>query len=164
MSDILDVDPEIDIIAKKILSEIENATFKELTTSSYAKILSRLSDAKYTKQMLNEVESISVSGAECEIGKRAVIKALLFSTWLERLYFIIRSLLMGIIGFVLTISSVSLLGTVNAIQTIFIGMIVFTASLFITRLFDLHITRLTKKIVMVLSKRRRLRDFIMKYF
>ena len=164
MSDILDVDPEIDIIAKKILAEIEDATFRELTTSSYAKKISHLSDVKYTKQMLNEVESVSISGTECEIGKRAVIKALLFLTWLERLYFIIRSFLMGLIGLMFTISSVYLLGTVNTIQTFFIGIIAFTAGLFITRLFDLQTTRITKKVVMFLSKRRRLRDFIMNYF
>lgn len=108
------------------MAEIENATFRELTTSSYAKIMSHLSDVKYTQQMLREVEAVS-SGAECEIGKRAVIKALLFSTWLERLYFIIRSFLMGLIGFLFTIISVYILGTVNVVQTFLIGITAFTA-------------------------------------
>jgi hypothetical protein len=163
MSDILDVDSEIGEIAKRILTEIENAKFRELTTSSYAKIMSHLSDVRYTQQMLREVEAVS-SGAECEIGKRAVIKALLFSTWLERLYFIIRSFLMGVIGFLFTITSVYLIGTVDALQTFLIGITAFTAGLFITRLFDSQTNRVTKKAVIYLSKRRRIRDIIMKYF
>jgi hypothetical protein len=163
MNDILDVDSEIGEIAKRILAEIENATFRDLTTSSYAKIMAHLSDVRYTQQMLREVEAVG-SGAECEIGKRAVIKALLFSTWLERLYFIIRSFLMGVIGFLFTITSVYILGTVDALQTFLIGITAFTAGLFITRLFDSQTSRLTKKAVMYLSKRRRIRDIIMKYF
>jgi hypothetical protein len=163
MSDFLDIDSEIGEMAKKILAEIENASFKELSTSSYAKIMSHLSDVQYTQQMLHEVEAVSI-GAECEIGKRALIKALLFSTWLERLYFIIRSFLMGVVGFLFTITSVYIIGTVDALQTFFIGVTAFTAGLFITRLFDSQTNRVTKRAVRFLSKRRRIRDIILKYF
>ena len=53
---------------------------------------------------------------------------------------------------------------VNIVQTFLIGIIAFAFGLFITRLFDPQITRATKKIVTILSKRRKLRDLIMKYF
>lgn len=164
MNDILDVDPELDPIAQKILEEIEKSSFRELTTSSYAKIISHLSDIKYTRKMLEDVQSIVANENVCEIGKRAVIKALLFSTWLERLYFIIRSLLMGLIGLFFTITTVHLIGNVNSIQTFIIGIIAFVGGLFITRQFDIQITKVTKKVVLFLSKRRRIRDFILKYF
>lgn len=164
MNDILDVDPELDPISQKILEEIEKSTFREITKSSYAKIISHLSDIKYTRQMLEDVESIAANENVCEIGKRAVIKALLFSTWLERLYFIIRSLLMGLIGLFFTITGVYFLGTVNSIQTFIIGIVAFIGGLFITRLFDTQITKVTKKVIIFLSKHRGIRDFIMKYF
>jgi hypothetical protein len=164
MSDILNVDSEIDIIAKTILEEIEDATFKELTTSGYSKIISQLSDVEYTKKMLKHVEGVSIKGAECEIGKRALIKALMFSTWLGRLYFIVRSFLMAQIGLIVTLGTVYMLGTVNAFENFLIGIVAFIMGLFITRLFDSQITIITKKIVMILSRRRRVRDFIMKHF
>ncbi len=163
MSNIIDVDPEIDEIAKKILAEIEKATFKDLTSENYGKIIAHLSDINYTKQVLEEVENVSIQTG-CERGKRAVIKALLFSTWMERLYFIIRSFLMGLIGLVFTITSVYTLGRVNALETFLIGILAFTGGLFITRMFDTQTTRVTKKAVTMLSKHKRIRDAIMEYF
>jgi hypothetical protein len=44
---------------------------------------------------VQKIES-ATSEAQKEIEKKAVIKVLLFSTWLQRLYFIIRSFLMGL--------------------------------------------------------------------
>ncbi len=66
---------EIEKIAQKILMELE-------TTSS-----KNFPDAHYAKTILKELESVS-SGDEYVTEKKAVIKALLLSIWLQRLYFI----------------------------------------------------------------------------
>jgi hypothetical protein len=64
----------------------------------YAKKILHLADIHYAKSVLLQIETKRSSGAESEIEKRAVIKVLLFSTWLQRLYFIIRAALMAVIS------------------------------------------------------------------
>ena len=110
------VDAEIDEIAQRILSELESATSKDL------------SDAHYTKRILQQIGS-TTSGAEGETGKRAVIKVMLFSTRLQRLYFIIRSFLMGEIGGGITFIFVLYLHSIDAVTMFIIGIPVFALTL-----------------------------------
>ena len=85
------IDPIIDEIAQRILLELEDAKSSDLSDIRYAKKILHLADMHYTKRVFQQIETKRISGAESEIEKRAVIKVLLFSTWLQRLYFIIRS-------------------------------------------------------------------------
>jgi hypothetical protein len=157
------VDAEIDEISKRILLELETASSTDLSDARYAKMMLRLSDAHYAKGVLKKIGG-DKSGAENELEKRAVIKVLLFSTWLQRLYFIIRSFLMGLISAGVTFLIVWYLGSINVIGSIIIGIFVFVFSLAATRLFDTQITQVTKKIVEVMASHRAIRDFIMKHF
>ena len=157
------VDAEIDEIAQRILLELESASSSDLSGARYAKMMLRLSDANYAKGVLQKIESAG-PGAEKEIEKRAVIKVLLFSTWIQRLYFIIRSFLMGLISASVTYLIVWYLGLINVFESILIGTFVFVFSLVVTRLFDTQITQATKKIVEVMANHRAIRDFIMKHF
>jgi hypothetical protein len=104
------------------------------------------------------------SGTEREIGKRAIIKVLLLSTWLQRLYFIIRSFIMGQIGAVVTVLFILYFGSIDVVKGFFIGIFVFVFSLVITRLFDAQIVKATKKIVVFMAGHRAARDFIMNHF
>jgi hypothetical protein len=157
------VDAEIDEISQRILLELESASSADLSDARYAKMMLRLSDAHYAKGVLQKI-----GGDKCEaqnkIEKRAVIKVLLFSTWLQRLYFIIRSFLMGLISAAVTYLIVWYLGSINVIGSIIIGTFVFVFSLAVTRLFDTQITQATKKIVELMASHRAIRDFIMKHF
>ncbi len=157
------VDAEIDEIAQRILVELESASSTDLSDARYAKMMLRLSDAHYAKGVLKKI-GIVKSGVENELEKRAVIKVLLFSTWLQRLYFIIRSFLMGLISASVTYLIVWYLGTINVIESIIIGTFVFVLSLVVTRLFDTQITQATKKLVELMTNHRAIRDFIMKHF
>jgi hypothetical protein len=157
------VDAEIDEISQRILLELETASSTDLSDARYAKMMLRLSDAHYAKGVLKKIGDIK-SGAENELEKRAVIKVLLFSTWLQRLYFIIRSFLMGLISAAVTYLIVWYLGSINVIESIIIGTFVFVFSLAATRLFDTQITQVTKKIVELMASHRGVRDFIMKHF
>ena len=157
------VDAEIDEISQRILLELESASSSDLSDARYAKMMLHLSDANYAKGVLQKIGSAS-PGAENEIEKRAVIKVLLFSTWIQRLYFIIRSFLMGLISASITYLIVWYLGLINVFESILIGTFVFVFSLVITRLFDIQITQATKKIVEVMANHRDIRDFIMKHF
>jgi ABC-type multidrug transport system fused ATPase/permease subunit len=157
------VDAEIDEIAQRILLELESASSSDLSDARYAKMMLRLSDVHYAKGVLQKIGG-DRSGAENELEKRAVIKVLLFSTWLQRLYFIIRSFLMGLISAAVTYLIIWYLGSINVIGSIIIGTFVFVLSLAATRLFDTQITQATKKLVELMASHRAIRDFIMKHF
>jgi len=157
------VDAEVDEIAQRILLELESASSSDLSDARYAKMMLHLSDARYAKGVLQKIGG-DKSGAENELEKRAVIKVLLFSTWLQRLYFIIRSFLMGLISAAVTYLIVWYLGSINVVGSIIIGTFVFVFSLVVTRLFDTQITQGTKKLVELMASHRAIRDFIMKHF
>jgi hypothetical protein len=160
------VDAEIEEIAQRILLELESASSKDLSDVHYAQMMLHLSDINYAKRILHQLESVKKHSkeAESDIEKKAVIKVLLFSTWLQRLYFIIRSLLMGVLGAVITFLFVWYVGLIDAFGNIVLGMFVFVFSLVITRLFDVQITQATKKIIELLASHRAVRNFIMNHF
>jgi hypothetical protein len=153
---------EIDKIAQRLMIAIEKANSKDLADIEYARKILQLSDLHYTSEILEEIEKESKS-EECLIEKTAVIKVLLFSTWLQRLYFIIRSALMGLISIVITFGIVLYLGKLDVGMAIIIGIIVFISSLGISRLFDIQIISVTKNVVKILDKHKIIRDFIINH-
>jgi hypothetical protein len=157
------VDAEIEEISQRILKELESAKSTDLSDATYAKMILQLSDINYTKRVLKQVESVA-SEDKKEIGKRAIIKVLLLSTWLQRLYFIIRSGIMGLLSAVVMDLIILFYGTINVVGGIFIGIFVFVFSLVITRIFDAQIVKATKKIVEVLANHRGVREFVMNHF
>ena len=135
---------EIDKIAQRILLELESASSTDLSDAHYAKMMLRLSDVHFAKGVVQKIGS-STAEADSELEKRAVIKVLLFSTWLQRLYFIIRAFIMGQVGAAFTYLIIWYLGTINVVGSIIVGGFVFIISLVVTRLFDAQITQATKK-------------------
>ena len=160
------IEPIIDEIAQRLLIELESASSMDLSDVNYAKKILRLADITYAKMMLQQIGNRTKQsvGTESEIEKRAVIKVLLFSTWLQRFYFIIRSFLMGLTSFAVTYLIIWFLGLVNAVESIVIGLFVFVFSLVVTRVFDTQIMQISKKIVEIMASHRAIRDFIMKHF
>ena len=157
------VDEEIDDIANRIVSEIETASSKDITNARYAKKILQLSDLNHTTKILKEIEDAS-AGSVCTIEKRAVIKALLLSTWMQRFYFIIRAFLMTIVGGLVTIAYITYFGKIDVYLGLLMGVIIFVVSLVSTRLLDKQITKAAKIVIKALSKHRALRDFIMNHF
>ena len=160
------VDAEIDEIAQRILVELECASSTDLSSVRYAKKILHLADIHYAKRVLQQIGSVTKqsSGAESEIEKRAVIKVLLFSTWLHRLYFIIRSFIMGLISAAVTFLFIWYLGSINAVDMFLFGIFVFVLTLVITRLFDAQLTTATKKIVGLMAKHKTIRNLVMNHF
>ena len=156
------IDTEIAEISQRIMVELETASSKDLSEARYAKKILQLSDLHYTKSIFHEIESVP-SGAERVIEKRAVIKALLLSTWLQRLYFIIRSALMSVLAMVVTFFYVSFFGQIGVILAVVMGVLIFIVGLIVTRLFDVQTVKVTKYIVMRLADHKKVRDFIMNH-
>jgi len=82
----------------------------------------------------------------------------------NRLYFVIRSWIMGQIGGLIFLSIVWFLGSIDFFQAIMIGAFVFVISLIISRLLDRYINKGTRRILRFLSKHTRIKRFILKYF
>ena len=80
----------------------------------------------------------------------------------QRLYFVVRSVLMSLISALTYFIVVLFLGVVNAVQAAFLGILVFVAALVVSRLFDKHIVRASKKIISFLNRHRRLRRLVLK--
>jgi len=148
LTSVIQIDDEI---AQRIMNHLEGAKSRDLVNVEYAKVI------------LDQLENVS-SGGECDLEKRAVIKVLLLSTWSQRLYFIMRSFIMGQIGALITLCYILYFGTIDFIGGFMMGILVFVASLSISSLFDEQIIRTTKKIVKYLGRHEKTRNFIMKYF
>ena len=87
-------DQEVDEIAQKIMTEIEHAKSKELADSDEIIKILHLVNTSNAKALLEHADEAPTKH-ERDVGKKAVVKALLVSTWHTRLCFIIRSFIMG---------------------------------------------------------------------
>lgn len=157
------IDNDITEISERILLELETASSKDLSEAKYAKKILQLSDLDYTKNIFHEIESVP-SGPERVIEKRAVIKALLLSTWLQRLYFIIRSAIMSVLGALVTFLYVWFFGEIGVALAVIMGVLIFIVGLIVTRLFDTQIVKATKYIVRRLANHKKIREFVMNHF
>jgi hypothetical protein len=144
--------------------ELENAKSTDLSDVRYAKKILHLADIHYARTVLQQIGTKHSGGSDSEIEKRAVIKVLLFSTWLQRLYFIVRASILALLSSAVTFLFIFLLGSINATTGLVLGIFVFAFSLAITRLFDAQLNQATKKIVEILASYRGIRDFIMNHF
>ena len=156
------IENDITEISQRILLELETASSKDLSEAKYAKKILQLSDLDYTKNLFHEIESVP-SGPERVIEKRAVIQALLLSTWLQRLYFIIRSALMSVLGAFVTFLYVMLFGQIGVALAVIMGVLIFIIGLIVTRLFDTQTAKVTKYIVRLLAHHKEIREFIMNH-
>jgi len=157
------IDDDITEISQRIMVELETASSNDLSDVKYAKKILQLSDLDYTKKLFHEIERVP-SGAKSVIEKRAVIKALLLSTWLQRLYFIIRAAIMSILGGVVTFFYISFFGQIGVVLAVIMGVLIFIVGLIVTRLFDTQIVKATKYIVRRLGHHKKIREFIMNHF
>ena len=92
----------------------------------------------------------------------AVMTVLAESVQTQRLYFVVRSVLMSLISALIYFLVVLYLGAINAVQAAFIGVFVFVVALVVSRLFDKQIVRASKKIIYYLNKYHRIRAFVLK--
>ena len=156
-------DREISNMTLQILMEIESRSSKELTQSDEMIRILHLTNMHHAKTLL-EHENEAPSTPERDIAKQAVVRALLISSWHQRLYFIIRSMIMGLIGSFLTITYVLILGPITLVHSIPFGIFSLVLTLVISRLFDVQIVKIARTIIDQLSNHQRIRNFILSHF
>ena len=106
-------------------------------------------------------ESVNANSQSAET-RRAMNIVIAESVRTQRLYFVVRSVLMSLISALIYFLVVLYLGAIDAVQAAFLGVFVFVAALIVSRLFDKQIVIASKKIISFLNKHERLRRFVLK--
>ena len=99
---------------------------------------------------------------ERESIKMELAEAMSVSNQTQRLYFVVRSLIMSILGAIITFVIVWRLGTVNVVGDFVLGISTYAGCLVVSRMFDERIVNLSRQIIYYLGQHTKLRDFILK--
>ena len=94
--------------------------------------------------------------------RKAITMVLTESVRTQRLYFVVRSVLMSLISALIYFIVVLYLGEIGAFQAAFLGVFVFIAALISSRIFDKQIVRASKRIIRFLTKHEKLRLFVLR--
>lgn len=130
--------------------ELDRVVSKEVCEEVYENVSAKQNEA--LKELNNE----------CQQRKSVIINVIANSVSLQRLYFIVRSSIMGGITGLLTFVIISILRVTDFPILVLIGLIVFIVSLVLSRIADKPIVKLSQKIVLLLKKHSRIRDIILK--
>ena len=104
----------------------------------------------------------TADGKSQSLGTRGTMNAVIAeSVQTQRLYFVVRSVLMSFISALIYFLVVLYMGAIDAVQAAFLGVFVFVAALVLSRLFDKQIVHASKKIISFLNKHERLRTFVL---
>jgi hypothetical protein len=156
-------DQKVDEMTQKIMTEIQNKSAKELAESDEMIKILHLTDMHHAKTLLQHVNEAPTE-TERNVGKQALAKALLLFVWHQRLYFIVRSFIMGIIGALLTLVFVLIFGSLTLGLEIPLGIFSFVFTLGTSRLLDVQIVKATRIIIDFLISHNSLRDFVLGHF
>jgi len=94
--------------------------------------------------------------------RKAITMVLTESVRTQRLYFVVRSVLMSLISALIYFIAVLYLGEIDAFQAAFLGVFVFIAALVSSRIFDKQIVRASKRIIRFLTKHEKLNMFVLR--
>lgn len=104
----------------------------------------------------------TADGESQSVGTRETMNAVIAkSVRTQRLYFVVRSVLMSFISALIYFLVVLYMGAIDAVQAAFLGVFVFVAALVVSRLFDKQIVHASKKIISFLNKHERVRTFVL---
>ena len=150
MEPIISVEEEL---VDRILIELEGklgekGSSKELTDSVCANTVLMKIDASEEREKI----------------KREVAEAFLVSSWTQRVYFDVRSIIMAIFGAVITLVVFWRVGTVNVAGDFLLGFSTYFISLVLSRLFDSQIVNASRDFLKYIDGHSRLRDWIVKNF
>jgi ABC-type transport system involved in cytochrome bd biosynthesis fused ATPase/permease subunit len=101
-------------------------------------------------------------GSQSAETRGAMMDVIAESVKTQRLYFVVRSVLMSLISALIYFLVVLYLGVIDAVQAAFLGVFVFVVALVMSRLFDKQIVNASKKIIRFLNKHKRARTFVLK--
>jgi ABC-type multidrug transport system fused ATPase/permease subunit len=119
------------------------------------------------RAMQKELDSILIEETHEELSqfaktRTAMTMVLWNSVQTQRLYFVVRSVIMSLISALIYFTVVLYLGSIDAVQAALVGVFVFIIALIASRLFDKQIVAGSKKIIRYLNKYERIRAFVLR--
>jgi ABC-type multidrug transport system fused ATPase/permease subunit len=119
------------------------------------------------RAMQKDLDSILIEEtheAQSQFAKTrtAMTMVLWNSVQTQRLYFVVRSVIMSLISALIYFTVVLYLGSIDAVQAALVGVFVFIIALVASRLFDKQIVAGSKKIIRYLNKYERIRAFVLR--
>jgi hypothetical protein len=148
------MNPEISVegqLVENVLKKLEDEFSERISPTNTV-------DRVSTNGTLNQINAEE----ERESIKKDIAKALLVSNQTQRIYFVVRSMMMTVLGAIITLAIFWQLGTINVIEDFVLGISTYAICLFVSRLFDKRIVDISKKMIVYLGEHTRLRDFIIK--
>lgn len=140
-------------LAENVLKQLEDKFSARISPTN---TVDRVSTARILNQTNAEGERESI--------KKDIAKALLVSNQTQRLYFVVRSMIMTILSAIITLAIFWQLRTINLTEDFVLGISTYAICLVSSRLFDKRIVNISKKIIVHLGEHTKLRDFIVKNF
>jgi hypothetical protein len=137
-------------LAENVLKKVEDEFSERISLSTADKIS--------PSSMLNRTNIEE----ERESIKKEIMKALFVSNSTQRIYFVVRSLMMTILGALITLAVFWELRTIDIIEDFVLGVSLYAISLILSRLFDTKIVNISKNILAYLGEHPKLRDFILR--
>jgi hypothetical protein len=120
-------------------------------------------DAVYeTASLLPKEKTEQELDSECKSRKSVIMNVIANSVNLERLYFIIRSSIMGLITGLLTFAIISILDITDFLKLAVLGIFIFIISLVTSRVLDKPIVKICNKTILFLKKHNRIKNVILK--
>jgi hypothetical protein len=150
------MNPEISVegqLVENVLKKLEDEFSERIFPT---KTVDRVSTVGVLNQTNIEEERQSI--------KKDIMKALLVSNQTQRIYFVVRSMIMTVLGAIITLAIFWRLGTINIVEDFVLGISTYAVCLVLSRLFDKRIVNISKKIIVYLGGHAKLRDFIVKNF
>lgn len=150
------MEPEIrveDGVVENILKELEDGLVE--------KVYSRdMIDCACANTVLNQMDSKEEKASI----RKDIVKAFVVSSWAQRIYFVVRSLIMTIFGAIVTLLVFWRLGKIDIVDDFILGISLYLVSLVLSRLFDKNIVDMSKNVLRYLEGHDKLRDLIVRNF
>jgi len=148
------------VVVKEADSEDELMVAIELELNEV--VSKEVCDAVYENVSVTQKEDQKELNSECQQRKSVIMNIIANSVSLQRLYFIVRSSILGGITGLLTFIIISILRVTDFPILVLIGIVVFFVSLALSRIADKPIVKLSQKIVQLLKKHSRIRSVILR--
>jgi len=148
------------VVVKEADSEDELMVAIELELNEV--VSKEVCDAVYENVSVTQKEDQKELNSECQQRKSVIMNIIANSVSLQRLYFIVRSSILGGISGLLTFIIISILRVTDFPILVLIGIVVFFVSLALSRIADKPIVKLSQKIVQLLKKHSRIRSVILR--
>jgi len=113
---------------------------------------------------INNVLTKMNNSEELQRIKNEIAEAFVISSWTQRIYFDVRSIMMTIFGAIITFLVFWRVGTVNVFGDFALGFATYFVALVLSRLIDSRIVKMSRGFLRFSDRHKRLRNFIVKTF